>query len=166
MILVDIYDLSSTHSYNSTIIYPAFVPFYTTYFHLSHPSLLVLPTDFTSGAELWLDEYEDETFEKQLEDIFAEIRPLYEQVHGYVRYRLRKHYGDAVVSEKGPIPMHLLGNMWAQQWSDIADLVSPFPDKPLVDVSSEMVKQGYTPLKMFQMGDDFFTSMNLTKLPQ
>ncbi|KAH8413935.1 hypothetical protein KR222_004121, partial [Zaprionus bogoriensis] len=42
----------------------------------------------------------------------------------------------------------------------------PFPDKPLVDVSSEMVNQGYTPLKMFQMGDDFFTSMNLTKLPQ
>ncbi|XP_017857190.1 PREDICTED: angiotensin-converting enzyme [Drosophila arizonae] len=122
--------------------------------------------NFTSGAEVWLDEYEDETFEKQLEDIFAEIRPLYEQVHGYVRYRLRQHYGDAVVPEKGPLPMHLLGNMWAQQWSDIADLVSPFPDKPLVDVTAEMVKQGYTPLKMFQMGDDFFTSMNLTKLPQ
>lgn len=131
-----------------------------------HPSPLFPPADFTSGAELWLDKYEDSTFEKQLEDIFAEIRPLYEQVHGYVRYRLRKHYGDDVVSEKGPIPMHLLGNMWAQQWSDIAALVSPFPEKPLVDVSSEMVKQGYTPLKMFQMGDDFFTSMNLTKLPQ
>ncbi|XP_068150839.1 angiotensin-converting enzyme [Drosophila tropicalis] len=122
--------------------------------------------NFTSGAELWLDEYEDATFEQQLEDIFAEIRPLYEQVHGYVRYRLRKYYGDEVVSEKGPIPMHLLGNMWAQQWSDIAEIVSPFPEKPLVDVSDEMVKQGYTALKMFQMGDDFFTSMNLTKLPQ
>ncbi|TDG40372.1 hypothetical protein AWZ03_013202 [Drosophila navojoa] len=94
--------------------------------------------NFTSGAEVWLDEYEDETFEKQLEDIFAEIRPLYEQVHGYVRYRLRKHYGDAVVPEKGPLPMHLLGNMWAQKWSAIADLVSPFPDKPIVDVTAEM----------------------------
>jgi len=62
--------------------------------------------------------------------------------------------------------MHLLGNMWAQQWSEIADIVSPFPEKPLVDVSEEMEKQGYTALKMFQMGDDFFTSMNLTKLPQ
>ncbi|KAH8378413.1 hypothetical protein KR093_011246, partial [Drosophila rubida] len=122
--------------------------------------------NFTSGAELWLSEYEDDTFEKQLDDIFAEIRPLYEQVHGYVRYRLRKHYGDEVVSEKGPLPMHLLGNMWAQQWSEVASLVTPFPDKPLVDVTSEMVKQGYTPLKMFQMADDFFVSMNLTKLPQ
>ncbi|XP_051859054.1 angiotensin-converting enzyme-like [Drosophila albomicans] len=122
--------------------------------------------NFTSGAELWLDEYEDDTFEKQLDDIFAEIRPLYEQVHGYVRYRLRQHYGDDVVSEKGPLPMHLLGNMWAQKWSNIASLVTPFPDKPLVDVTSEMINQGYTPLKMFQMADDFFTSMNLTKLPQ
>lgn len=125
-----------------------------------------LNVDFTSGAELWLDEYEDETIEKQLEDIFAEIRPLYEQVHGYVRYRLRQFYGDEVVSETGPIPMHLLGNMWAQQWSTIADIISPFPNKPLIDVTEEMVAQGYTQLKMFQLGDDFFQSMNLTKLPQ
>lgn len=121
--------------------------------------------NFTSGAELWLDEYEDPTFEKQLEDIFSEIRPLYLQIHGYVRYRLNKHYGDDIVPPKGPLPMHLLGNMWAQQWSEIAELVSPFPDKPLVDVTQEMVKQGYTPKKMFEMGDDFFTSMGLKKLP-
>jgi len=62
--------------------------------------------------------------------------------------------------------MHLLGNMWAQQWSEIADIVSPFPEKPTVDISHEMQKQGYTALKMFQVAEDFFTSMNLTKLPQ
>lgn len=122
--------------------------------------------NFTSGAEMWLDEYEDPTMEKQLDDIFDEIRPLYLQIHGYVRHRLLQHYGDKVVSRTGPIPMHLLGNMWAQQWSEIADLVTPFPNKSLIDVTDEMVKQGYTPLKMFQMGDDFFTSMNLIKLPQ
>ncbi|XP_036345745.1 angiotensin-converting enzyme-like, partial [Rhagoletis pomonella] len=125
-----------------------------------------IPTDFTSGAELWLDEYEDDTIEQQLEEIFDELRPLYQQVHGYVRHRLRQFYGNDVVSEKGPIPMHLLGNMWAQQWSSIADIISPFPDKPLIDVTDEMVAQGYTPLKMFQMGDDFFQSLNLTKVPQ
>ncbi|XP_075150051.1 angiotensin converting enzyme [Haematobia irritans] len=122
--------------------------------------------NFTDGAEVWLDEYEDTTFENQLEAIFEDIKPLYDQVHGYVRYRLNKFYGDEVVSKTGPLPMHLLGNMWAQQWSSIADIVSPFPEKPLVDVSDEMVAQGYTPLKMFQMGDDFFQSMGLKKLPQ
>uniref|UniRef100_A0A1I8P5X5 Angiotensin-converting enzyme n=1 Tax=Stomoxys calcitrans TaxID=35570 RepID=A0A1I8P5X5_STOCA len=122
--------------------------------------------NFTDGAEVWLDEYEDSTFEEQLEAIFEDIKPLYEQVHGYVRYRLNKFYGDDVVSKTGPLPMHLLGNMWAQQWSSIADIVSPFPEKPLVDVSDEMAAQGYTPLKMFEMGDDFFQSMGLKKLPQ
>ncbi|XP_061401531.1 angiotensin-converting enzyme-like [Musca vetustissima] len=122
--------------------------------------------NFTDGAEVWLDEYEDDTFEQQLEAIFEDIKPLYEQVHGYVRYRLNQFYGDDVVPKNGPLPMHLLGNMWAQQWSAIADIVSPFPNKPLVDVSDEMVAQGYTPLKMFQMGDDFFQSMGLKKLPQ
>lgn len=122
--------------------------------------------DYTSGAEEWLSEYEDDTFEQQLENIFDEIRPLYEQLHGYVRWRLRKFYGNEVVSEKGPIPMHLLGNMWGQTWNEIASLISPFPAKPLIDVSEEMARQGITPRKMFEMGDDFFTSLNLIKLPQ
>ena len=62
--------------------------------------------------------------------------------------------------------MHLLGNMWAQTWGEIASIISPFPEKPLIDVSEEMNRQGITPVKMFEMGDDFFTSLNLIKLPQ
>lgn len=76
-------------------------------------------TDFTDGAEEWLDEYEDQTFEQQLDGIFDEIRPLYQQLHAYVRYNLRKKYGD-IVPEKGSIPMHLLGNMWAQSWDNVS----------------------------------------------
>jgi len=37
--------------------------------------------------------------------------------------------------------------MWAQNWKNIIDLVNPFPKKRRVDVSSEMLRQGYTPLK-------------------
>nr|ANW11475.1 Lol71 [Bichromomyia olmeca] len=99
---------------------------------------------FKSGAESWLDEYEDETFEKQLEDIFAQIRPLYEQLHAYVRFRLREKYGDGVVSERGPIPMHLLGNMWGQTWSEVAPISVSISEQKLLDVTDEMVKQGYT----------------------
>lgn len=77
-----------------------------------------LRPDFTSGAEMWLSEYEDSTFEQQLENIFEEIRPLYQQLHAYVRHALRTKYGD-LVSETGPLPMHLLGNMWAQSWESV-----------------------------------------------
>lgn len=120
---------------------------------------------YKSGAEYWLSFYEDSTFEKQLENIFDTIRPLYEQVHGYVRYRLKQKYGD-IIDEKKPLPMHLLGNMWAQSWEDISPLVIPFPGKASVDVTPEMVKQGYTPKKMFEMGNEFFESLNMSSLPQ
>ncbi|XP_053692653.1 angiotensin-converting enzyme-like [Sabethes cyaneus] len=122
--------------------------------------------NFTSGAEAWLDAYEDDTFEAQVDAAIEEIRPLYEQIHAYVRYRLRERYGDSVVSEKGPIPMHLLGNMWAQTWDNVADITTPFPKSKLLDVTDEMVAQGYDALKMFHMGDEFFVSLNMTRLPQ
>lgn len=84
---------------------------------------MFLISDFTSGAELWLDEYEDSTFEQQLENIFEEIRPLYQQLHAYVRHALRSKFGN-LVSETGPIPMHLLGNMWAQSWESVSGKLS------------------------------------------
>ena len=38
---------------------------------------------------------------------------------------------------------HYLGNMWAQTWGNIEDLVLPFPGKTSVDVTPEMLKQVY-----------------------
>lgn len=142
---------------------------------------------------MWLDEYDDSTFEQQLENIFEEIRPLYQQLHAYVRHALRAKFGD-LVSETGPIPMHLLGNMWAQSWDSVSlklniyhsyaiyvyvdeflsfffslkvfRYTAPYPDKKSTDVTDEMIKQNITPLKMFQMGDEFFQSLNMTKLPE
>lgn len=121
---------------------------------------------YDNGADLWLKEYDDPTFEQQVERVMTQIKPLYEQIHAYVRFKLREKYGSEVVSETGPIPMHLLGNLWGQVWENIADFTTPFPEKKLLDVTAEMNKQGYTPLKMFHMGDDFFQSLNMTKLPQ
>lgn len=80
--------------------------------------------DFTSNAESWLHAYEDDTFEYQLVDIFEQFKPLYQQLHAYVRFRLREKYGKRIVSEKGPIPMHLLGNMWGQSWDEVSQIVN------------------------------------------
>jgi len=121
---------------------------------------------FKNGAEVWLDEYEVADFEKQVDRVIEQLRPLYEQIHGYVRFKLRKFYGNDVVSEKGPIPMHLLGNMWGQTWDDVLDITAPFPSRPTLDVTDEMKRQGYTPFLMFEKGDEFFQSLNMTKLPQ
>ncbi len=44
-------------------------------------------------------------------------KPLYVSLHSYVRWKLREKYGEVVLA-KGPIPAHLLGNIWAQDWSN------------------------------------------------
>ncbi|XP_058122547.1 angiotensin-converting enzyme-like [Anopheles ziemanni] len=122
--------------------------------------------NYATGAESWLAAYEDDTFEEQVDAVIEELRPFYEQIHGFVRYKLREFYGEDVVSEKGPIPMQLLGNMWAQGWGNIADITSPFGDRQLLDVTEEMLRQGYNPIQMFEMGDEFFQSLNMSKVPQ
>lgn len=76
--------------------------------------------DFTSGAEMWIDNYEEPTFEEQLKKIDLTVRPLFEELHIYVRRALVDKYGDEVVQEEGPIPIHLLGNLWGQQWGDVS----------------------------------------------
>lgn len=64
--------------------------------------------NFTDTAQYWLDGYEAADFKEQIQGLWEQVKPLYLQFHAYVRHQLRKKYGD-VVSEKGPIPAHLLG---------------------------------------------------------
>lgn len=77
-----------------------------------------------------------------LETLWQQLKPLYLQLHAYVRRELRKKYGENIVSKDGPIPAHLLGNMWAQSWSNIANFTTPYPGKQMPDVTDAMIKQG------------------------
>ncbi|XP_037962617.2 angiotensin-converting enzyme isoform X2 [Plutella xylostella] len=120
---------------------------------------------FDSSAEWWLSEYEAKDSEKQFIKLFNDIKPLYQQLHAYVRRQLRMKYGDEVVPAKGPIPAHLLGNIWAQDWKNIESFSKPYPDKPEVDITAALVAQNYTALKMFKTAEEFFTSINLSPMP-
>lgn len=92
---------------------------YEDYSKIDHVVVKISIADYTDAAEEWLHEYEDPTFEQQLYGIFDEIRPFYQQLHAYVRYKLNEKYGD-IVPGNGSIPMHLLGNMWAQSWENVS----------------------------------------------
>ena len=78
-----------------------------------------------------------------------ELKPFYLQIHAYVRRQLRKKYGEKIVSKDGPIPGHLLGNMWAETWENIADFTLPFPGKKLPDPTAAMVAQGTSEILPF-----------------
>ncbi|KAJ9595075.1 hypothetical protein L9F63_013640, partial [Diploptera punctata] len=120
---------------------------------------------FHDAGQQMRESYEDPDFNTHLSELWATLAPLYRELHAYVRHHLVRRYGPERVRPDGPLPAHLLGNMWAQNWKNLADMVLPFPGKPVVDVSSEMLRQSYTPLRMFQVAEEFFTSLGLKPMP-
>jgi len=104
-------------------------------------------------------------FKRDIEDIWLTITPFYEEIHAYVRAKLREVYGASIIADDGLIPAHLLGNMWAQSWENVYSFTVPFPNKKSVDITEQMKRQGYTPRKMFEVSDEFFTSLGLIPMP-
>jgi peptidyl-dipeptidase A len=119
--------------------------------------------DYTDLSEEWIDDFEDENFEQNAQDLFERIKPLYDQVHTYVRNKLEVVYGSNYPLDHDAklIPAHLLGNMWAQQWDSIFDLIKPFQDAIEPNLTQSLIQKKYTPLKMFKEAESFFRSLNL-----
>lgn len=122
---------------------------------------------FSNLGNLWKSAYDmpPEQFEQETQRLWQQVKPLYDELHCYVRARLAKQYGEAKVPAGKPIPAHLLGNMWAQEWNNIYPLVEPFPGQASLDVSAALKAQNYDAKKMVQLGEKFFTSMGLKALP-
>lgn len=91
--------------------------------------------------------YEDDDFENELAETFQKLQPLYKHLLTYVRKKLFKRYGPTTIRREGPLPAHILGNIWAQDWSNIADIVMPYPDHSNFDITSELLRQSFTPLR-------------------
>jgi len=51
--------------------------------------------------------------------------------------------------------------MWAQDWSNIYDLLVPFPNATSIDLTELLVQNNYTVIKMFKEAEKFFTSLGL-----
>lgn len=93
-------------------------------------------------------------------DIYKEILPLYKELHAYVRAKLMEVYVGHIDSE-GPLPAHLLGDMWGRFWTNLYSLSIPYPDKPDIDVSKTMVDKGWTEIQLFKEAEKFFVSVGL-----
>ncbi|XP_011803323.1 PREDICTED: angiotensin-converting enzyme isoform X3 [Colobus angolensis palliatus] len=141
----------------------AILQFYPKYVELINQAARL--NGYVDAGDSWRSMYETPSLEQDLERLFQELQPLYLNLHAYVRRALHRHYGAQHVNLEGPIPAHLLGNMWAQTWSNIYDLVVPFPSAPSMDPTEAMLKQGWTPRRMFKEADDFFTSLGLLPVP-
>ncbi|XP_011494543.1 PREDICTED: angiotensin-converting enzyme [Ceratosolen solmsi marchali] len=119
---------------------------------------------FADAGDQMREIYEDDYVQQNMAEIVSAIMPLYKHLFTFVRSRLMERYGDRIRAD-GPLPAHVLGNMWAQNWDGIFDLVQPFPGAKKLDVTLDMMIQGFTSLRIFQMAEEFFTSMGMKPMP-
>jgi peptidyl-dipeptidase A len=123
---------------------------------------------FDDMGALWRSGYDmtPAAFEADLERLWQQVKPLYDQLHCYARKRIRSKYGADKVAAHGPIPAHLLGNMWAQEWNNVYDLVEPFKGQVSLDVDKKIQGKKLGPTGMVRLGESFFISMGFDALPK
>jgi peptidyl-dipeptidase A len=122
---------------------------------------------FDDLGTMWRSGYDmnPADFPAELDRIWEQVSPLYEALHCHVRARLEETYGSEVVPTGGPIPAHLLGNMWAQSWENIYELVAPPATEGGYDLTAILQSEGYDALSMVKTGEAFFSSLGFAPLP-
>lgn len=123
---------------------------------------------FADTGALWRSGYDmpPAEFAAMTDKLWNDVKPLYVALHAYVRRKLNEKYGDAVQAKTGPIRADLLGNMWAQEWGNIYDVVAPKGAGDLgYDVGELLKAKQYDWKKMVQTGEGFYSSLGFAALP-
>lgn len=98
------------------------------------------------------------------DDFMRELRPLYLQLHTWVKYKLAEKYHQPVPKR---IPAHWLNNRWSQEWNGLAegaDLTPFFKDRTPEWVAHSAEKF-YMGLGFPQLPDSFWTKSDLYPVP-
>jgi len=122
---------------------------------------------FSDLGTMWRSAYDmpPEDFPAELDRLWTDVKPLYDALHCHVRAKLGEQYGTDLVPQDGPIPAHLLGNMWAQDWSNIYPLLAPQETVTSYDLSAILKERGFDAITMVQVGEAFFSSLGFEELP-
>ena len=123
---------------------------------------------FKDTGALWRSNYDmpPDAFSADLERLWQQVRPLYLSLHTFVRAKLVQKYGPQVVPPNGPIPAHLLGNPWAQEWENIYPLLGVQEGNRGYDLTALLKAKNLDAKGMVKYGEGFFTSMGFAPLPK
>ncbi len=166
--------MATSHDYDELLemwsgwreISPPMKPLYTRQAELANEGAKGL--GYKNLGAMWRSNYDmpADDFAKELDRLWKQVKPLYDELHCYVRRELGKQYGEDKVPQDKPIPAHLLGNMWAQSWGNIYDLVAPKDADPGFDVTKQLAIHEYNEIKMVKGAEKFFTSLGFDALPE
>jgi peptidyl-dipeptidase A len=122
---------------------------------------------FKDTGAMWRSKYdmEPDAFAAEMERLWQQVKPLYDSLYTYTRHKLSEKYGKDVVAEDKPIPAHLLGNMWAQQWGNIYPILAPANADRGYDLTQILKSKNTDAKQMVRYGESFFTSLGFDALP-
>ena len=123
---------------------------------------------YADVGAMWRSQYDmpADDFAKLTDKLWAQVKPLYDELHCYTRTKLNAKYGEDVQPASGPIRADLLGNMWAQEWGDIYEIVAPAGVGDIgYDVGELLRAKNYDPVKMKNAGEGFYSSLGFAPLP-
>ena len=124
---------------------------------------------FADLGAMWRSGYDmpADEFAMLTDKLWLEVKPLYDELHTYVRGQLNKKYGDSVQGKTGAIRADLLGNMWAQEWGDIYDIVAPAGSGDIgYDIGELLKAKKVDEIGMVKIGEGFFSSLGFAPLPE
>ena len=116
---------------------------------------------YADAGAMWRSKYDmpADAFAAEADRLWNQVKPLYQSLHKYVRRRLGINAQT--------IPAHLLGNIWAQEWGNIYDLVAPANARRGYDLTKILEARSDTDVVgMMRIGEQFFTSLGFAPLPQ
>ena len=121
---------------------------------------------FADTGAMWRLKYDmpAEEFTKEVDRLWDQVRPLYLSLHAYVRMKLHEKYGD-VVPATGPIPAHLLGNIWAQDWGNVFSLAANGTADQGYSLTDILKRRQVSPQEMVRFGERFYSSLGLAPMP-
>jgi peptidyl-dipeptidase A len=122
---------------------------------------------FKDVGAMWRAKYDmgPDAFAAEMERLWQQVKPLYDLLYSYTRKKLAEEYGKQIVSEDGLIPAHLLGNMWAQSWTNVYRLLKPEGGDRGYDLTEILKARNTDPKQMVRYGQGFFTSLGFDQLP-
>jgi peptidyl-dipeptidase A len=145
---------------------PAYKQDYAKYVELSNKGARAM--GYADTGALWRSRYDmaPDAFAAEMERLWQQVKPLYESLHTYTRYKLRQAYGPDVVPADGPIPAHLLGNMWAQSWDNLYPILKPAGLEKGEDLTALLEERKTSAVEMTRYAEGFYTSLGMRKLPE
>jgi peptidyl-dipeptidase A len=144
---------------------PAYKQDYAKYVDLSNKGARAM--GYADTGALWRSRYDmaPDAFAAEMERLWQQVKPLYESLHTYTRYKLRQVYGPDAVPADGPIPAQLLGNMWAQSWDNLYPILKPAGLEKGEDLTALLEARKASAVEMTRYAEGFYTSLGMRKLP-